>query len=111
MMAGHTHGGQFCLPWFGPIVCPSRLPLEYASGTIYAEPTVLHVSRGLSGEVPLRLNCRPEITRLVLRCSQATKRAEEKATLDHATRSKIGNERIEKETTSLVERALHAVED
>ncbi len=68
MLAGHTHGGQFCLPFYGPVVCPSRLPLDFASGTIYEEPTVLHVSRGLSAEIPLRINCRPEITQLVLRC-------------------------------------------
>ncbi len=67
MMAGHTHGGQFCLPSYGPVACPTRLPLEYASGMIYEPPTVLHVSRGMSGELPLRINCRPEITRLVLR--------------------------------------------
>ena len=70
MLAGHTHGGQFRLPEFGPFVCPSRLPLEFASGAIYEEPTTLHVSRGLSSEIPLRLNCRPEITKLVLHGAQ-----------------------------------------
>ena len=72
MLAGHTHGGQFRLPGFGPFVCPCRLPLEYASGSIYEPPTTLHVSRGLSGEVPLRLNCRPEVTNLVMTCIDAT---------------------------------------
>ena len=67
MLAGHTHGGQFCIPGFGPFVCPSRLPLDYTSGTIFEAPTMLHVSRGLSAEVPLRLNCRPELTCLELR--------------------------------------------
>ena len=75
MLAGHTHGGQFCLPWFGPVVCPSRLPLAYASGSLYDAPTHLHVSRGLSGWVPLRWNCRPEITQLTLRCSVASHQA------------------------------------
>ena len=89
MLAGHTHGGQFCIPGFGPFVCPSRLPLEYATGTIYESPTVLHVSRGLSGEVPLRLNCRPEITKIVLRCPQPSRRQHENATsttLSHSDR-------------------------
>lgn len=67
MLAGHTHGGQFCLPWFGPVVCPSRLPLAYAAGTLHEPPTHLHVSRGLSAWVPVRWNCRPEITKLQLR--------------------------------------------
>lgn len=68
MLAGHTHGGQFRLPWFGAVVCPSSRPLAFASGTFYEPPTLLHVSRGLSGEVPLRLNCRPEVTQLIVRC-------------------------------------------
>lgn len=70
MLAGHTHGGQFRLPWFGAVVCPSSRPLSFASGTFYEHPTLLHVSRGLSGEVPLRLNCRPEVTQLVVRSPQ-----------------------------------------
>lgn len=72
MLAGHTHGGQFCLPWFGAFACPSRIAMEFCSGTSYEEPTLLHVSRGLSSEIPLRINCRPEITQLVLRCPSKT---------------------------------------
>ena len=67
MLAGHTHGGQFCVPGFGAFVCPMQKPLELASGSVYREPTLLHVSRGLSAELPLRINCRPEISKLVLR--------------------------------------------
>lgn len=70
MLAGHTHGGQFCIPGFGPVVCPMQRSLELATGTIYRQPTVLHVSRGLSGELPLRIHCRPEVTCLVLRSGQ-----------------------------------------
>jgi predicted MPP superfamily phosphohydrolase len=40
--------------------------VTYAAGLFYAPPTILHVSRGVSGEVPVRLNCPPEITRLRL---------------------------------------------
>ncbi|HEX4132063.1 MAG TPA: metallophosphoesterase [Pirellulales bacterium] len=66
MLAGHTHGGQIVFPGIGSILCPSRFGSRYASGAFYEPPTVLHVSRGLSGDTPLRWNCRPEITRLVL---------------------------------------------
>ena len=66
MLAGHTHGGQIRLPIVGPIVCPSRHGVKYASGTFYDHPTLMHVSRGVSGEAPIRLNCRPELSRLVL---------------------------------------------
>jgi predicted MPP superfamily phosphohydrolase len=68
MLAGHTHGGQIRLPIVGPIFSPSRHGVKYASGTFFAEPTVMHVSRGISGELPIRLNCPPELTKLVLRC-------------------------------------------
>lgn len=77
MLSGHTHGGQFRLPWFGAVVCPSSRPLAFASGTFYENPTMLHVSRGVAGEVPLRLNCRPEISQLVLRCPELDRQAYE----------------------------------
>lgn len=67
MLAGHTHGGQIRLPLIGALVNPSRGPMEYAAGLFYVPPTILHVSRGVSGLFPLRWNCRPEITLLVLR--------------------------------------------
>jgi predicted MPP superfamily phosphohydrolase len=66
MLAGHTHGGQVQLPWLGPIVAPSRFGVKYASGTFYEFPTLMHVSRGVSGEIPWRWNCLPEITKLTL---------------------------------------------
>ena len=66
MLAGHLHGGQIRLPWIGPILSPSRQGVRYASGVFQSPPTTLHVSRGLSGELPIRLNCPPEVTELVL---------------------------------------------
>lgn len=73
MLAGHNHGGQIRLPWIGPLIAPSRYGVKYASGLFYEPPTVLHVSRGVSGLHPIRLNCYPEITRLVLRCRSGSK--------------------------------------
>jgi predicted MPP superfamily phosphohydrolase len=67
-LAGHTHGGHIRLPLLGPVVCPSRFGVKYASGTFYEHPTLLHVTRGISGLDPIRLNCPPELTKLVLRC-------------------------------------------
>lgn len=66
MLAGHTHGGQIQIPGLGPIVSPSLFGVKYASGTFYEDPVVMHVSRGLSGKTPLRINCPPEITLLTL---------------------------------------------
>ncbi len=66
MLAGHTHGGQICLPLVGPILTPSRVGVRYASGIFHEPPTVMHVTRGVSGQFPIRWNCPPEIALLVL---------------------------------------------
>jgi len=67
VLAGHTHGGQICFPLIGPIHCPSWHGVKYASGVFFESPTAMHVSRGVSSALPIRLNCRPEVTKLVLR--------------------------------------------
>ncbi len=67
MLSGHIHGGQVRLPGFGPVYAPSLYGCRYASGTFWEPPTLLHVSRGISGAHPLRWNCLPELTRLILR--------------------------------------------
>lgn len=69
LLAGHTHGGQICLPVLGPVYSPSRYSCRYASGEFWKPPTLLHVSRGISGREPIRYRCRPELSRLVLRCA------------------------------------------
>ncbi len=73
MLAGHTHGGQIRIPGIGPILSPSLYGSRHASGTFYYEPTVLHVSRGIAGTRPLRLNCPPEVAHLV--CTAKTESA------------------------------------
>jgi predicted MPP superfamily phosphohydrolase len=73
MLAGHNHGGQVVLPFIGPVFAPSRHGVRYASGAFWSEPTLMYVTRGLSGRHPLRLNCAPELTRIVLE-SPATAR-------------------------------------
>ncbi|MFN6107910.1 MAG: metallophosphoesterase [Planctomycetaceae bacterium] len=67
MLAGHTHGGQVCLPVVGPIYAPSLFGVKYAGGTFDRSPTLLRVSRGVGGMYPWRWNCRPEITFVTLR--------------------------------------------
>jgi predicted MPP superfamily phosphohydrolase len=68
-LAGHVHGGQVRLPLFGSVLVPSRHGRRYDCGLFYEAPTLLHVSRGLSGEHPLRYGCPPEVTLLTLRRS------------------------------------------
>jgi predicted MPP superfamily phosphohydrolase len=67
MLAGHNHGGQIRVPVIGSIFVPSRYSRKYDCGVFHEPPTLLHVSRGLGGQQPLRYLCRPEVTRIVLR--------------------------------------------
>jgi predicted MPP superfamily phosphohydrolase len=67
MLAGHVHGGQVRLPLIGPLFVPSRFSRKYDCGAFAAGPTLMYVGRGLAGGEPLRYNCRPEVTRIVLR--------------------------------------------
>lgn len=67
VLAGHVHGGQIRFPLIGSTFCPSRYSRRYDCGTFDEPPSVMHVSRGLAGQHPLRFLCRPEVTRLILR--------------------------------------------
>ncbi|MBL8853383.1 MAG: metallophosphoesterase [Planctomycetaceae bacterium] len=67
MLAGHTHGGQVCLPTIGPIIAPSRYGVRYAGGVFDMDGMAMQVSRGISGAEPLRWNCPPELALLTLR--------------------------------------------
>ena len=42
---------------------------EGAAGTFHLPPTLMHVSRGLSGKTPVRYNCPPELTKLLRKAS------------------------------------------
>ncbi len=61
MLAGHTHGGQARIPLIGPIVAPSRFGILYAGGTFMIGQMLMHVTRGISGDKCIRINCPPEI--------------------------------------------------
>jgi predicted MPP superfamily phosphohydrolase len=68
MLAGHVHGGQIRVPVLESLFVPSWYSRKYDCGTFHEPPTVTYVSRGLAGKIPLRWNCRPEVTRITLRC-------------------------------------------
>jgi uncharacterized protein len=72
MLAGHNHGGQIRLPYLGALISPSRYGFRYAGGLYHEPPTLLHVSRGISGIHPIRLNCPPELALLVLQSTRST---------------------------------------
>jgi predicted MPP superfamily phosphohydrolase len=77
MLAGHNHGGQVRLPVIGPVFMPSRYGRRFDQGAFQIGPTLLHVSRGVSGKHPYRFGCMPEITKLVLLSEPASQAAAE----------------------------------
>jgi predicted MPP superfamily phosphohydrolase len=66
MLCGHVHGGQVRLPFVGSLFVPSRFSRRYDRGAFAAGPTFMYVGRGLAGREPLRFNCKPEVTRVIL---------------------------------------------
>lgn len=69
VMAGHTHGGQLCVPFYGAIVTNCELDRSRVKGpSKWGVHTQLHVSAGVgtSPFAPFRFCCRPEATLLTL---------------------------------------------
>jgi predicted MPP superfamily phosphohydrolase len=70
LLAGHTHGGQVCLPGVGALVTNCGLPRQMAKG-LHRWPSSsawLHVSAGLGTHptAPIRFACPPEASLLTL---------------------------------------------
>jgi uncharacterized protein len=74
VLAGHTHGGQLCLPGIGALVTNCDLPRRQAKGvsrwpsSAAQDPAWMHVSAGM-GTSPftvVRFACRPEASLLTL---------------------------------------------
>jgi predicted MPP superfamily phosphohydrolase len=71
LLAGHTHGGQLCLPWYGALVTNCGIDRKRVRGLHRYPadgPAWLHVSAGLgtSPWAPVRFACRPEASLLTL---------------------------------------------
>jgi predicted MPP superfamily phosphohydrolase len=68
ILAGHTHGGQLCLPLFGALVTNCDLDTRRAKGLHKHQDSWMHVSAGLGTNpyTPVRFACRPEATLLRL---------------------------------------------
>ncbi len=69
LLCGHNHGGQVRLPGIGPVLMPSLYSRRFDQGFFQSRKTLMHVSRGLGAKIPLRWNCPPEVTRLILRAA------------------------------------------
>lgn len=72
IFAGHTHGGQVCVPGFGALVTNCDLPRRQAKGlstwTHALRVAYLNVSAGLGTSIysPVRFACRPEASLITL---------------------------------------------
>jgi hypothetical protein len=68
LLAGHTHGGQVCVPGVGALVTNCDLPRHMAKGLHRWSSAWLHVSAGLGTHptAPIRFACRPEASLLTL---------------------------------------------
>ena len=62
LLAGHSHGGQVRLPFYGPLIVPYGVD-EFDLGLFKTAAGPLYVNPGIGWfPVPFRFNCRPEIT-------------------------------------------------
>jgi predicted MPP superfamily phosphohydrolase len=70
VLSGHAHGGQVRLPYIGGVIAPGQgLFPEYDGGLYSRESTQMVVSRGIGNSLcPLRVNNRPEVVLVELRC-------------------------------------------
>ncbi|WP_182884460.1 metallophosphoesterase [Microbispora sp. H10885] len=68
LLAGHTHGGQLCIPFYGALVTNCGIDRARVKGLSRHESSWLHVSAGLgtSPYAPARFACPPEATLLTL---------------------------------------------
>jgi predicted MPP superfamily phosphohydrolase len=72
IFAGHTHGGQVCLPGIGALTTNCDLPKKYAKGIsawrFAGRDVILNVVAGLGHSIyaPVRFFCRPEVRLITL---------------------------------------------
>jgi len=70
LLAGHTHGGQICLPGQIPITLDAKLPRYMGSGPWQYHNLIGYTSVGVgSSIVTVRFNCLPEVTLHHLKCA------------------------------------------
>ena len=72
VLSGHAHGGQFRLPFVGGLVAPNQgLFPKYDAGRFVSERTTMIVSRGIGNSIlPFRINNRPEVVLVELKCER-----------------------------------------
>jgi predicted MPP superfamily phosphohydrolase len=70
-LSGHSHGGQVRAPFVGALYLP-RLAKRYVWGLYKIGALTLYTNPGIgTANIPVRLNCPPEVTLLTLRSAGA----------------------------------------
>lgn len=65
-LSGHTHGGQVRLPFLGTPILP-KLGEKYVQGLYRVNESWVYTNRGVGMvSMPIRFNCPPEITEIIL---------------------------------------------
>jgi len=60
-LAGHSHGGQLCLPWWGAVRVNTRSPRRFCDGYWRFKGVQGYTTRGLGAtDIPVRFNCPPD---------------------------------------------------
>lgn len=78
ILAGHTHGGQVCVPVYGALATNCDLPTVHAKGLFRhrasGRESLVNVSAGIgtSPFAPYRFACQPEVSLLTLTAPSAT---------------------------------------
>jgi predicted MPP superfamily phosphohydrolase len=62
-LCGHTHGGQVCLPLWGPVFTNSKYHKRFERGLYQVDGVPMYVNRGIgvSKPLPIRFLARPEV--------------------------------------------------
>ena len=92
IVAGHTHGGQVCVPFYGALVTNCDLDTRRVKGlslhSAGGKTSYLHVSAGLgtSPYAPFRFACRPEATLMTPRSRAAVRESAPRKSMSRSGR-------------------------